>query len=394
MATPRHYGPVEPGAIAPVAANLTQTVGEKARWVHLNETPTIVSSERLFHVLDDSLVATTLDTALLGGADFAEVFVEDKRNSSAFLDDGKIEELTSGRDRGAGIRVVSGDTTGFAHTADLSEPGLRAAAEAAAAAARGGGGGVRKVSLERQVVTRDIDVETFPETVPKATKVDLLQRADEEARAAGDAISQVSARYGDSRRKILVANSDGLLASDDQVRTFFSINCVAMGDTGMQTGRESHGRTIGFEMFDDHDVSEMARVAAKRAMTKLHARPAPSGAKTVVVGPGGGGVLFHEACGHGLEADLVAKSASVFAGRMGEQVASPLVTLIDDGTMSAEWGNFAIDDEGRPGAEQRPDPRTASSPTTCTTRSVLARRVVRPRATAAGRATSTCRWCG
>ena len=299
-------------------------------------------------MLEESLVASTLDTALQGGADFAEVFVEDKRNASAVLDDGKIEELTSGRDRGAGIRVVAGDTTGFAHTADLSQSGLAQAAKAAAAAAQGGGGGVRKVSLERQTASRDIEVETYPETVPKGTKVELLQRADQEARSIGDEISQVSARYGDSRRKILVANSDGLLADDDQVRTLFSVNCVAMGDTGMQTGRESAGRTIGFEMFDDHDVTEMARTAANRAITKLSARPAPSGAQTVVVGPGGGGVLFHEACGHGLEADLVAKSASVFAGRIGEQVASPLVTLIDDGTMSAEWGNFAIDDEGRP----------------------------------------------
>ena len=166
-------------------------------------------------MLDETLVANTLNAALTGGADFAEVFVEDKRNSSAFLDDGKIEELTSGRDRGAGIRVVSGDTTGFAHTADLSETGLRNAAEAAAAAARGGGGGVRKVSLERQEASRDIEVQTFPETVAKSTKVELLQRADEEARSIGDAISQVSARYGDSRRKILVANSDGLIAGDD-----------------------------------------------------------------------------------------------------------------------------------------------------------------------------------
>ncbi len=299
-------------------------------------------------MLDDSLVAATLDTALEGGADFAEVFVEDKRNSSAHLDDGRVEELTSGRDRGAGIRVVAGDTTGFAHTADLSEAGLRHAAEAAASAARGGGGGVRKVSLERQTVTRDVDIATYPETVPKASKVELLTRADDVARATGDAITQVMARYGDSRRRILVANSDGLLAGDDQVRTFLSINCVAVGDTGMQTGRETHGRTVGFELFDDHDVAEMARTAATRAITKLNARPAPSGAQTVVVGPGGGGVLFHEACGHGLEADLVAKKASVFADRLGEQVASPLVTLIDDGTMSTEWGNYAIDDEGRP----------------------------------------------
>ena len=181
-------------------------------------------------MLEESLVASTLDTALQGGADFAEVFVEDKRNASAVLDDGKIEELTSGRDRGAGIRVVAGDTTGFAHTADLSH-GLAQAAKAAAAAAQGGGGGVRKVSLERQEASRSVEVETFPETVPKATKVELLQRADEEARSSGGAITQVSARYGDSRRKILVANSDGLLAGDDQVRTFFAVSCVAQGDT-------------------------------------------------------------------------------------------------------------------------------------------------------------------
>ena len=227
-------------------------------------------------MLDESLVASTLNTALTGGADFAEVFVEDKRNASAVLDDGKIEELTSGRDRGAGIRVVAGDTTGFAHTADLSQSGLAQAAKAAAAAAQGGGGGVRKVSLERQEASRSVEVETFPETVPKATKVELLQRADEEARSSGGAITQVSARYGDSRRKILVANSDGLLAGDDQVRTFFAVSCVAQGDTGMQTGRESQGRTVGFEMFDQYDVSEMARTAAQRAITKLSARPAPS----------------------------------------------------------------------------------------------------------------------
>ena len=299
-------------------------------------------------MLDESLVASTLDTAMTGGADWAEVFVEDKRTSSARFDDGRIEELTSGRDRGAGIRVVAGDTTGFAHTADLSEAGLRSAAEAAAAAARGGGGGVNKVSLERQHASRSVDITTYPETIAKATKVELLTQANEAAREAGDAISQVSANYGDSRRRILVANSDGLLAEDDQVRTMFAVACVALGDTGMQTGRESAGRTVGFELFDQYDVTDMARTAAQRAITKLSARPAPSGAQTVVVGPGGGGVLFHEACGHGLEADLVAKKASVFADRVGELVASPMVTLIDDGSMPTEWGNFAIDDEGRP----------------------------------------------
>ena len=301
-------------------------------------------------MLDHELINRTLSAAMSTGGEFAEVFVEDKRSSSAVFDDGRVEELTSGRDRGAGIRVVVGDTTGFAHTADLTEAGLRSAAEAAAAAARGGGGGAKTVAVSRSDVARGQPARIPPEDVAKATKVGLLTLANEAARSEGAAISQVSARYGDSRRRILVANSDGLLAEDDQVRTLFSVSCVAAGDTGLQTGRESTGRTVGFELFDETDVEDMGRRAAQRAITKLAARPAPSGAIPVVVGPGGGGVLFHEACGHGLEADLIAKGASVFANRIGDQVASPLVTLIDDGTMAGEWGHFAIDDEGRPAA--------------------------------------------
>jgi TldD protein len=299
-------------------------------------------------VIDESTIQRVLGAGLARGADFAEVFVEDRRSSSALLDDGKVEELTSGRDRGAGIRVVVGDSTGFAHTSDLSEAGLIAAAEAAAAASRSSSEGAKVVSLERVEAASPNVVEIRPGDVPKARKVELLLTADESARAAGAAITQVAARYADSTRRILVANSDGTLASDDQVKTLFSVSCVASGDTGMQTGRESVGHTVGFELFDHHDVSDLARRAAERALTKLAARPAPSGEMTVVIGPGGGGVMFHEACGHGLEADLVAKGASVFAGRVGEQVASPLVTLVDDGTMGGEWGCFAIDDEGRP----------------------------------------------
>ena len=299
-------------------------------------------------MIDASVLERVLGSALRTGGEFAEVFAEDRRSSSALLDDGRVEELTSGRDRGAGIRVVVGDTTGFAHTADLSEAGLLAAAEAAAAAARGGGGGVRTIALTRQQASRGYEIEIAPVDVPKARKVELLTRADEIARSVDGAISQVSVNYGDSLRRILVANSDGLFAQDDTVRTFFAVSCVATGDTGMQTGRESIGHTIGFELFDRYDIDELARRAAGRAITKLAARPAPSGQMPVVIGSGGGGVLFHEACGHGLEADLVSKGASVFGGRVGQQVASRGVTVVDDGTMSREWGNIAIDDEGNP----------------------------------------------
>ena len=297
-------------------------------------------------MIEQGVIDRVLATAVRTGGDFAEVFAEDKRSSSALFDDGKVEELTSGRDRGAGIRVVVGDTTGFAHTADLTEPGLVAAAEAAAAAARGGGGGTTTVALTRREADRGYPIETYPADVPKAEKVDLLNRANDVARSADAAISQVSVSYGDSRRRILVANSDGVLAEDDTVRSFFAVSCVATGDAGMQTGRETIGHTVGFELFDMYDVAELAERAARRAVTKLRARPAPSGQMPVVIGSGGGGVLFHEACGHGLEADLVGKGASVFKDRVGERVASPGVTVVDDGTMQREWGNLAIDDEG------------------------------------------------
>jgi TldD protein len=298
-------------------------------------------------MIEEALVSKALGVALETGGDFAEVFAEDKRSSSGRLDDGRIEELGSGRDRGAGIRVVVGETTGFAHTADLSEAGVLGAARAAAAAARGGGGGVDTVELGR-VPTSSQPVLTRPEEVTKAAKVELLGRADEVARSQGDAIRQVSASYGDSRRRVLVANSDGLLAADDQTRTLFVVGVVAAGDTGMQTGRRSIGHTMGFELFDRYQVEDLAREAARQALTKLAARPAPSGAMPVVIGKAGGGVLFHEACGHGLEADHIHKNVSVFAGRVGQQVASPLVTIVDDGTIAQEWGTFAIDDEGTP----------------------------------------------
>ncbi len=297
-------------------------------------------------LIESDTLQRVLGAALSTGADWAEVFAEDRRSTGAVLDDGKVEELTSGRDRGAGIRVVVGESTGFAHTADLSEAGLIETARIAAAAARGANDGTRSVHLAAASSTAPNVVEIQPGDVGKARKVELLMAANETARAQAPAITQVMARYGDSRRRILIANTDGLLAGDDQVKTNFSISCVATGDTGMQTGRESVGHTVGFELFDRYDVEELARKAAKRAVVKLAARPAPSGQMTVVIGSGGGGVMFHEACGHGLEADLIDKGASVFAGRIGEQVASPLVTLVDDGTMGGEWGCFAVDDEG------------------------------------------------
>ncbi len=302
----------------------------------------------MIDVIDEGLVQRVLGAALRTGGDFAEVFVEDRRNSAAVLDDGRVEKMNSGRSRGAGIRVISGDTTGFAHTADLSEAGLLAAAQAAAAAARGGGATTRTVDLTRQTAPTFSVVETLPEAVAKTHKVELLRSADDAARREGADIKQVTASYSDGRRRILVANSDGLLAGDDQVRTRLGVQCVAAGDTGMQTGFQAVGRTIGFELFNQVDVEELAARSARQALSKLAARPAPSGELPVVIKAGRGAVLFHEACGHPLEADLVGKGASVFKNRVGERVASEHVTLVDDAAVAGEWGCYAIDDEGRP----------------------------------------------
>jgi TldD protein len=300
------------------------------------------------HVIDRDVLERVLAGALRTGAEFAEVYAEDKRSTSASLDDGRIEQMSSGRDRGAGIRVVAGDTTGYAHTSDLSERGLAEAAAAAAAAAASGGGGAKVIALtprERHIVNT---VSQSPTDISKAAKVELLQRVDEAARSAGSEIVQVSAGYGDSQKRVLIANSDGLFADDEQTRVLMRISAIANGDTGMQTGFQSMGHTVGWEIFDTVDVDELARDAARQAITKLRARPAPSGAVPVVIKHGTGGVLFHEACGHGLEADHVAKGASVYANKVGELVASPLVTLVDDGTLAGEWGTLGIDDEGHP----------------------------------------------
>ena len=297
-------------------------------------------------LVEADVLAKVLAKGRSTGAEFAEIYIEDKRSTSAGLDDGKVEQVTSGRDRGAGIRVVSGETTGFAHTSDLSERGLLAAALAAAEAAKQGDGGVHKIALQPLLRHPVNTVRIAPDEVAKARKVEMLMRVDAAARSVDGSVVQVSAGYGDSMKRILIANSDGVFSADDQVRTLFRVSVVASGDAGMQTGYDSLGHTIGFELFEEHDVEELAVRAAKQAITKLKARPAPSGSMPVVIKRGSGGVLFHEACGHGLEADLVGKGASVYRGKVGQSVAAPFVTLVDDGTMTGEWGAIGIDDEG------------------------------------------------
>ena len=299
-------------------------------------------------LIDPDVLQNVLGAALSHGGDMAEVFAEDSLTASAMLDDRRVEELSSGRSRGAGIRVVAGETTGFAHTSDLSEAGLLAAAAAAASVAREGGGTVRTVAMPSgPTFSHDRgDADAARARCPSPPSSTSWSGPTRRRGPRAASISQVQVGCGDSHRRILIANSDGLWAEDDQVRTRFNVMCVANGDTGMQTGYESLARTEGFEIFERYKVEDIARTAATRALAKLSARPAPSGEVPIVLAGGSGGILFHEACGHGLEADHIVKDASVYTGQMGKLVASPLVTLVDDGTVLGEWGNFAVDDEG------------------------------------------------
>lgn len=288
----------------------------------------------------------------LGGS-FVEVFFEDRESTQITVDDSKVEGVSSGRSRGAGIRVMHGETTGFAHTADLSRDGLIAAVTAAAAAGSSPSNGGR-VALDRSGSSAAaMDDEEGRIATP--TKVEYLLRADEAARAAriedqrsDEQVVQVGVSLAELRRRIQIANSDGLLVSDDVRRTRLAVQCVAKGDAGLQTGTEAPGRTVGIDYFDLFPPEETAQRASQRALHMLRAQPAPSGKLPVVLARGAGGVLFHEACGHGLEADIIERGASVFKDRIGQLVAAPGLTLIDDGTELNEWGTSAFDDEGTP----------------------------------------------
>ncbi|HEY3434544.1 MAG TPA: TldD/PmbA family protein, partial [Solirubrobacterales bacterium] len=200
--------------------------------------------------------------------------------------------------------------------------------------------------LEARPVT-PLPIEHRPEDVPARRKAEMLRELDERGRAKGSEIAQFTASYAEARREIAVANSDGLFSADDRTRVRIGAQAVARRNGTVETGAETLGAHRGFELLED-DPGQIAEQAAAKALTLLDAVPAPSGSMPVVVGGGFGGVLFHEMTGHGLEADHIQKGASVYVGKLGEQVAEPLLNAYDDGRLPGEWGSDAIDDEGQP----------------------------------------------
>ncbi|HVM11626.1 MAG TPA: TldD/PmbA family protein [Actinomycetota bacterium] len=298
-------------------------------------------------MLDESLVREILDVALSSGGSFAEVYAEERVSTSVRLDDRRVEELSTGTDRGAAVRVIAGETTGYAYSNRVEPEALRRAAEAAAAAVRGSERG-RVIDLRRMEPPVRHPVANPAVEVPTERKVDWVREADDAARSHAPEVRQVVAGYGDSVQRLLIATSDGRWVEEERNRVRLIVNVVAARDGVMQTGFEGPAGLAGVELLEQHPPSEIARKAARQAIAMLDGRPAPAGEMAVVVGAAGGGVLFHEACGHGLEADTIGKEASVYRGRMGERLASGLVHGVDDATVPGAWGSFSFDDEGHP----------------------------------------------
>ena len=290
-------------------------------------------------MIDEEVARRVIKEALSRGGDFAELFVERRRGYSLRLEEEKVEDNASGNEIGAGVRVMRGESMAYAYTNDISEGSLLDTAGVAAAASRGGGSA--SIDLEKPFsslpLLEEHPVELDIDAYPREEKIGLLRRADQAAREAGPHVVQVVVLLGDSRQEMFIANSLGEMVRDLRVRVRLVVQVVAARDGEIQTGHETPGMLAGYELFRLFPPEEAGRIAAIQALTMLEARPAPSGPMAVVIANGTGGVLFHEACGHSLEADAVYKNASVFMGKMGEKVASPLVNAYDDSTLTNRW---------------------------------------------------------
>jgi TldD protein len=289
-----------------------------------------------------------LRTALSRGGDLAELFWERHETLQLVLDDGRVEDAIAGVDQGAGIRVVDGERTTYANGNVTHVDDVMALAGRAAASVESGGDLHDASPLSPDELSRPHTVAVDPRSVPVERKVALLRTANEVARAVDPRVTQVTVTYAESVQDVLVANSDGTYRTDTRVRLNFALNVVAKQGDVLESGFEAVRGTRGFEMLDDEIVSEAARIAAGRAVRNVGAQPAPAGTYTVVLSSEAGGTLIHESVGHGLEADLNLKGLSVYSGRIGEKVASELITVVDDGRDPGQRGTAAMDDEGTP----------------------------------------------
>ena len=298
-------------------------------------------------MISKAIVESVLACAMSGGADFAELYGEVTRNNSVMMADGKIDRVSDNLISGVGIRAFLGTRTVFASTSDTSREGLMKCARAVAAA-------MGEIKQDVQVVLRERmfpnihPATVVPSGVDARERAELLRAGCFAAREFDPAISQVTGTLMGVDHSILVANTEGLYTTDRHVRTRIAVSAVASAAGVNQSGSASPGAGMGLEFFDLVDPREVGREAARQAMVNLRADYCPAGNMMVAIENGFGGVIFHEACGHSLEATSVAIGASQMAGKLGEKIANVKVTAIDDGTIPGAWGSVNIDDEGTP----------------------------------------------
>jgi len=293
------------------------------------------------------LCQRVLQKAVSTGADYAELFAEHTVNHAINMVDSKVDTIDDTLIAGASVRVFRGLRSVTATTVDTTEAGLlRCAAEAAQAL--GEGSAEISICLHERLFGDIHPVALVPSTVGNAQKVEILKEGYFAAREYAEAIRQVTGTLLDVDHQILIANSEGIYAQDRQIRTRLMISAVAEVNGETQTGSCRPGRRMGLEMFETIDPKEVGVHAARQAVTMAGAGYCPAGVMPVAIDNGFGGVIFHEACGHSLEASSVAYGCSQFVGKLGQRIANEKVTAIDDGTIPNAWGSINIDDEGTP----------------------------------------------
>ena len=298
-------------------------------------------------MFDKKLLEEVLGTAMKSGADFAEIYAERTRNNSIRFVDGKIDRINDNFLSGVGIRVFSGTRTIYASTTDISREGLLACARSVSDA-MGEGNSQISIVLTSKSVADIHTVKINPSSAETKVKSGILKEACFAAKDYNAAISQVQGNLLDVDHSIMVANSEGLLVEDRHVRTRIAVNAVASDGVENQSGGCSPGRGMGLEMFEIFNPREVGIHAARQAMVNLSADYCKADRMTVAIENGFGGVIFHEACGHSLEATSVGIGMSEMCGKLGQKIANEKVTAIDDGTIPNAWGSVNVDDEGNP----------------------------------------------
>ncbi len=295
--------------------------------------------------IDADLIKKVLKEAVKNGGDFADIYIEKTQPTYIHLEDDKIEKVVSGIDIGAGLRVIFNGKTVYAYTNDLSNNALLELAETVSSAVKGKHNGA-DIDLRKKNPTVDFKIAKRPDEVDTDKKVQLVKKANEAARKIDNRIKQVLVIYRDALQNVIIGNTEGCITEDERVYTTAMIQVIAIDGKIIQTGQEPIGGLIGFELFDENSIENVAEIAAKRAVMMLKARPAPGGKMPVVLSADAGGTMIHEAIGHGLEADLAMQGLSVYSKKIGEKVASEVITVIDDATMPNKRGSFRFDDEG------------------------------------------------